>query len=196
MAYAASGLALVSNAGAHSIWLYRTADNINTVMGSAYFVSAANSRMFNVGDQMIIRSGYGGTEVDFTAICTNATTPVFALMGQQGGLLSAKLAIAVTAVTNTDFTLVLPPCTLLRATTRTSTAFGAVTDAQISVGTSAAGSAELVAAVSVKAAGTVAHTVIAAASVFAGGTVYVRIAQSGGNSATGAATLVLEYAPN
>lgn len=112
---------------------------------------------------------------------------------------SQSIALAVTAVTNTDLTATLPVGAIIRSmTVYTTTAFGAVTDAVISVGNAAAG-AQYVAAVSIKAAGVVGLTFVSAASAaflsFPTGSpnLFIRIAQSGGNSAIGAATLVVTY---
>jgi len=116
-----------------------------------------------------------------------------------------KLAIVVPAATTTDFVMALPAgATVQTMQVYTTTAFGAVTDAQISIGNAVAG-AQYVAATSVKAAGVVnlafAATAASAAGLLSlpattplGGTnLFVRITQSGGNSATGAATLVVGY---
>ena len=110
------------------------------------------------------------------------------------------LALPVTAVANTDFTVTPPVGAILRAaTTYTSVAYGAVTDAQISIG-STVGGGEYVAATTVKAIGVKNHTLVDAATTYyvnttgAAGEIKVRIAQSGGNSATGTAVLVLEFA--
>lgn len=114
-----------------------------------------------------------------------------------------RLAMAVTATTNTDFTMAIPPgAAVASMTVYTTTAFGAVTDAKISVGVSA-GDATYVAATSIKAAAVVALTLATGTTTAAamlsmpalssGTNLWVRIAQSGGNSATGAATLVVDY---
>jgi len=122
----------------------------------------------------------------------------------RGGLNRCAIVvpIAVTAVANTDIPFQLPAGVRdVTFRTKTVTAFGAVTDAQLSIG-SAAGGAQYVAAVSVKAAGQVAHTLVGAGMADldtvpgAPGsmtTFYARVAQSGGNSAVGAASLVVEY---
>jgi hypothetical protein len=116
-------------------------------------------------------------------------------------VVSIKLAMTVTATANTDYAAVSIPAgaTLLRATVYTGTAFLAATDAKISIGTSA-GDQTYVAQASVKALGVVSLTLVAAAaaallSVPAAPQLFVRITQTGTTSATGAATLVLEYAP-
>lgn len=112
------------------------------------------------------------------------------------------VALSVTAVANTDFTFTLPAGARdVSFTTTTITAFGAVTDAQLSIGKTVGG-AEYVAAVSIKAAGKVTHTLVGTAigelDTVTGQpgtqtTFNARIAQSGGNSATGAATLNVSY---
>lgn len=124
-----------------------------------------------------------------------------AASGIAGGVVSTqKIALAVTATANTDIpSISLPPGkTLLRASVFTSTAFGAATDAKIEIGVSA-GDASYVAQTSIKAAGTVALTLVTTALAALGSlpavpNIFVRIVQTGTTSATGAATLVLEYA--
>lgn len=118
--------------------------------------------------------------------------------GTARNLVEAPLALSVTAVTNTDSTLAIPSGAIIRSmTVYTTTAFTAVTDAMISVG-SAAGGAQYVAAVSIKAVGIVSLTLIgsnaAALANFTAGTLFVRVAQSGGSTAVGNATLVVSYA--
>ena len=114
-------------------------------------------------------------------------------------VLSLRVPLAVTAVANTDIAPIsLPPgATLLHATVMTTTAFLAATDAKIEIGSSA-GDASYVAQTSIKALGMASLTLVnAAAATLAsrGATpnLYVRIVQTGTASATGAATLVLEY---
>lgn len=115
-----------------------------------------------------------------------------------GALRVTKLFdLAVTAVTNTDIIVPIPAGAQdVLFKTITTTAFGAVTDAQISIG-SAAGGAQYVAATTIKAVGRKAHALVDAAAAdylsWPSTQAYVRIAQSGGNSATGAAKLVVEY---
>lgn len=122
-------------------------------------------------------------------------------LGSQGGKVSAsqQIALAVTAVTNTDLTATLPAgATIVSMTVYTTTAFTAVTDAMISIGNVAAG-AQYVAAVSIKALGVYDLTLVAAAAAalasFPSGSpnLFIRIAQSGGSTAVGAATLVVNY---
>lgn len=109
------------------------------------------------------------------------------------------LPLPVTAVATTDFVVTPPPgAILLSASTITTVAYGAVTDATIAIG-STVGGGEYVAATTVKAIGVKNHTLVdAAAPYFANTTgaaneIKVRITQSGGNSAVGAATLVLRF---
>lgn len=110
---------------------------------------------------------------------------------------SNSLSVTVAAVTNSDFTLAIPSGALIRSMAfYTTTAFTAVTDAMISIG-NAAGGAQYVAAVSVKAVGVYSLALVAASAPvlanFTLGTVFVRIAQSGGNTAVGAGVLVVSY---
>jgi hypothetical protein len=106
--------------------------------------------------------------------------------------------IAVTATANTDIQVPMGKCKILTMLAFTSTAFGAATDATLQVGTTQGGS-DYIAAVSIKAAGKVALTFAAALAAFPtiadGTTLWVRIVQTGTASATGAATLVIEYLP-
>lgn len=113
----------------------------------------------------------------------------------------ARLAMTVTAAATTDFTMSIPPgASIASMEVFTTTAFGAVTDAKISIGTSA-GDQTYVAQTSIKAGGVVtlapAATTACAAALLAlpagSPNLWVRITQSGGNSATGAATLVIDY---
>lgn len=114
-------------------------------------------------------------------------------------VVAQRLAMTVTATANTDFTMSLPTgATLLRATVYTGTAFLAATDAKVSIGVSA-GDQTYVAQATIKALGVYALTLVAAASAAllslpAPVNLFVRITQTGTTSATGAATLVVEYA--
>ena len=130
---------------------------------------------------------------------------------------NAILPITVTAAATTDLGPIYIPAgsTITNITCFTGTAFGAVTDAKVSVG-STVGGQEYVAQVSVKANATVACTLVVGAlgnyatagsglmntatdttvSPLAGAPttpLYVRITQTGTASATGAATLVVKY---
>lgn len=110
-----------------------------------------------------------------------------------------RIALPVTAVANTDFTISLPPgAVVMSARVYTTTAYGAATDATIQLG-SAAGGSQYVAAASIKAVGVAALTLVNAAAAglasFPSGSpnLFARIVQTGAASATGAATLVVEY---
>jgi hypothetical protein len=119
-------------------------------------------------------------------------TPVAAVQGTQ------TQALSVTATANTDITVSIPAGARIGdIMVYTTTAFGAATDATIALG-NAAGGAQYVAATSIKAAGIYNLSAVASAAAASGflsfpGTLYVRIAQTGTASATGAATLVIEY---
>jgi hypothetical protein len=107
-----------------------------------------------------------------------------------------RLAIAVTATANTDFTMSLPPnATLTGITVYTSTAFLAATDAKIQAGVSA-GDATYLALTSIKAAGVVV-TALAGAGLrtmpSGSPNLFLRVVQTGTTSATGAATAVISY---
>lgn len=107
-------------------------------------------------------------------------------------------ALSVTAVANTDTTMSIPAgARITKMTVYTTTAFGAATDATIALG-NASGGAQYVAATSIKAGGVVVLSAAATTAAASGllsfpGTLYIRIAQTGTASATGAATLVVEY---
>lgn len=114
-------------------------------------------------------------------------------------VVAIRLSMMVTAAATTDYAAVAIPAnaTLLRATVYTGTAFLAATDAKVSIGTSA-GDQSYVAQTSIKALGAVALALVAAAAaaLLAAPTapqLFVRITQTGAASATGTATLVLEY---
>lgn len=108
------------------------------------------------------------------------------------------LSLPVTATANTDFPAVILPAGAINVTykTFTTTAYTAVTDAQISIG-STAGGVDYVAATTIKAIGVKTHTPVDAAAAShltapAAG-FFVRVTQSGGSTAVGAATLVFSY---
>lgn len=121
-----------------------------------------------------------------------------------GGLIRCSVAvpITVTATANTDFTFNIPAVArnvVFRA--KTTTAFGAATDAQLQIGKTAGGS-EYVAGTTIKSAGdtvlTNATTNIADLETMPGAlgslvTVTARLVQTGTASATGAATLFADY---
>jgi hypothetical protein len=102
---------------------------------------------------------------------------------------AAKAQLAVTVPTGARITGII---------VYTTTAFGAATDVTIALGNvSTADAAQYVAATSIKAAGvyplTLAATAVAGLLSFPG-TLYLTIAQTGALSATGAATLAIQYA--
>ena len=113
-----------------------------------------------------------------------------------------RLALPVTAVTNTDYTLAVPTgATIIEILVYTTTAYTGTT-ANISIGNVAAG-AQYVAATDIHAIGVVQLTLVNAAAAAllampaATGTppanVFIRIAQSTTPTAVGAATLVINY---
>lgn len=117
--------------------------------------------------------------------------------GATGGMrCTAAFLLPVTAVANTDFVFSLPAGSFNHSfRTITETAYGAATDAQISIGKTAGG-AEYVAATTIKAQGVKAHTIVdSGAADYRNfpGQLNVRVAQSGAASATGAATLYVDY---
>lgn len=111
---------------------------------------------------------------------------------------SQALSLPVTATANTDYPAITLPAGAFNVTYRTytTTAYTAVTDAQISIG-STAGGVDYVAATTIKAIGVKSHTPVDAAAAvhLTPGTnaFYVRVTQSGGSTAVGAATLVFDY---
>lgn len=116
-----------------------------------------------------------------------------------GTLLAVRtVALPVTATANTDIQLYMPKCRITSMIVFTDTAYGAATDATLQVGT-AQGGAQYAAATSIKSQAKVVLSFAAAAAAFpvnAEGTVlWLRIVQSGAASATGSATLVVEYVP-
>lgn len=109
-----------------------------------------------------------------------------------------NITLPVTATANTDFTVTVPAGAINATyTVLTTTAYGAATDAQISIG-STAGGVDYVAATTIKAIGRYSLTPVAAAAAthlnIGGVTLNVRVVQSGTASATGAATLIVGYA--
>lgn len=110
-----------------------------------------------------------------------------------------RVAITVTAVANTDIPAVSIPqgATIESIRTFTTTAFTAVTDAQISVGATAGGQ-DYVALTTIKAIGIYSHTLVnagaAALSVMpAPPNIFIRIVQTGGSTAVGAASVIINY---
>ena len=112
---------------------------------------------------------------------------------------SQTQALSVTAVAKTQLAVTVPTgARITGIIVYTTTAFGAVTDVTIALGNvSTVDAAQYVAATSIKAAGvyplTLAATAVAGLLSFPG-TLYLTIAQTGTASATGAATLVIQYA--
>jgi hypothetical protein len=114
-----------------------------------------------------------------------------------GTVIAAKtIALPVTAVATTDFVLKLPKSRVMDISVFTDTAYGAVTDAQLTIG-STVGGAQYVAAVSIKAAAKVIATLASGLSGFPtlaeGTSLNLRVTQTGGNSAVGNATVVVTY---
>lgn len=122
-----------------------------------------------------------------------------------GGMNRVTDAVIVTVLNqaNTDFTFNVPAGARdVKLRTRTTTAFTAVTDAQLSIGKTVGG-AEYVAAVSIKAAALVELTLVAAQAIAdletvpgtigSMATFTGRVVQSGGSTAVGQATLFVEY---
>ena len=114
-----------------------------------------------------------------------------------------RLALPVTATANTDFTMAVPPgAAIASMTVYTTTAYGAATDCKIEIGTSA-GDQSYVAQTSIKAAGIVTLTpavsaacaaaLLSAPALSSGVNLWIRLVQTGTTSATGAATLVVDY---
>lgn len=108
-----------------------------------------------------------------------------------------SLDLVPLAAANTDLTLAMPRCRILRFLVMTRTAFTGATVA-LSLGT-AAGGAQLVSAADIKAQGLINALTAVAAGVptlydFTGGTLYARLAQ-GTPTAVGLATLFVEYLP-
>lgn len=109
-----------------------------------------------------------------------------------------KLPVQAVAAATQDYgPLSLPAgAILLSASFYTTVAFGAVTDAKISIGKTA-GAQEYVAQVSVKAAGVVALSLVASelalSNLPAAPNLFVRITQTGTASATGTGLLVVNY---
>lgn len=185
MPYTASTLAQVAQGNGNAIFHYRNTDALSVICASGYF--NASAAQFQVGDEIIVtRTGANPAPVSLRVLSIASGVVVVS----QPTVVSQALSLPVTAVASTEFTLLLPPCTIIRATTRTTTAYTGAT-ATIQLGTTLGG-VEIVAAVSIVTAGVVAHTVVAAAAKFAGGTVFVRIAQTT-PTAVGAGVLAVEY---
>jgi hypothetical protein len=110
---------------------------------------------------------------------------------------TSTVSLPVTATANTDFQFTPPAGAIdVSYTVLTTTAYGAATDAQISIG-STAGGVDYVAATSIKAVGRYALTPVNAAAAthlnVGGNTLNIRVVQSGTASAIGASTLAIGY---
>lgn len=122
------------------------------------------------------------------------------IVQQAGGLIrcAVELDLTVTATANTDYAQVFLPKVARNITYRTitDTAFTAVTDAKISIG-STAGGVDYVAATTIAAIGVKAHTPVDAAAAvhLAPGALgfFVRVTQSGGSTAVGHARLIFDF---
>lgn len=113
-----------------------------------------------------------------------------------GAVGSRSVSLPVTAVANTDFTVTLPPCNILRVTQRTTVAYtGTTVTGQ--VGTTSGGT-EIVAAADIKAIASRTPAVVdantASFTPFAGGSIFIRIIQTG-PTAVGAGRFVIEFEP-
>ena len=119
-------------------------------------------------------------------------SPIANVSASQTQTLSVTASAAVTPLTVT----VPTGARITGIIVYTTTAFGAATDVTIALGNAASG-AQYVAATSIKAAGvyplTLAATAVAGLLSFPG-TLYLTITQTGALSATGAATLAIQYA--
>ena len=185
MPFTVNTLSLLGSVNGSSVFHYRNTDSLATMCASGYFSPAA--AQFTVGDEIIVtRTGTNAAAVSLRVLTATATAVTVTAPLIQ----SQAISLPVTAVASTEFTMALPPCTILRATTRTTTAYTGAT-ATIQLG-STLGGVDIVAAVSIVSAGVVAHTVVAGAAKFAGGTVFVRIAQTT-PTAVGAGVLAVEY---
>ena len=117
-----------------------------------------------------------------------------------GGMFVLELPITVTAVAATDFIASVPlGATIMSASFFTSTAFGAATNAFISMGVSAGdGTYVALATTSVKALGIVNVPLLGAAAAAllnmpAPPNLFIRLAQTGAASATGAGSLLVNF---
>jgi hypothetical protein len=107
------------------------------------------------------------------------------------------LDLVPAASANTDLTLAMPRCRILRFSSFTRTAFTGTT-VVLDLGTTAGG-AELVNDAAIKAAGAIDGMTLVAGGIpslyeFTGGTLFARIVQTG-PTAVGLATLFVEYIP-
>lgn len=134
------------------------------------------------------------------ALSAAATVRVLVMdsLAVTGAVVTRELSLPVTAVANTDFTITLPAGAILSIFARTTTAYGAATNANLTIGTTVGGG-EIVASVDVRTKANRTLTLVDANSdvitPFAGGAVNVRITQVGAASAVGAARLIFMIAP-
>jgi hypothetical protein len=191
MAYAASGLSLVAHGGGNNIFIYRTTDTVVQVLAANYFDSAGPQ--MQAGDEILVYArSSGANPTSFRLRVRTASTTAVAVE-TPNAVMSIVVPVAVTAVASTALTATLPPCTIVRASTYTTTAFTGNT-VTMAIGSAAAGE-QIVAATTIKAAGVFAHTLVAAGISFAGGTVYLTVAQTATETAVGAARTVIEFVP-
>lgn len=188
MPYTASTLSLLGSVNGSSVFHYRNTDSIETMLGAGYF--NASAPQFQAGDEIIVsRTGanYGMTSLRVISATTTAVVVTNPRVESQA------LYVNPLAQASTEFTLTLPPCTILRATSTTTTTFTGAT-VTIQAGT-ALGGAQQIAAVSIISQGVVAHTIVASGNRFAGGTLFVRLAQTT-PTAVGRAVFGIEYVPD
>ena len=199
MAFSRTGLQPVGAQSAApnspAVWSYRTADLASEVDDSGYF-NLVNG-MLRTGDIMIAECGSGTAQQQTLEFRVVVTSGVVAL-ATSNKMHSRLLALPVTAVANTDFTVDLPRCHITAIHQRTTTAYGVQTNMNLTIG-NAAGGNQIVAAVDVKAKGNRQLTLVDAGSdliaPWAGGTLHVRMAQVGTASADGAGFLNFNFVP-
>ena len=185
MPYTSSTLSLLGSVNGQAVWHYRTTDALSVVCAAGYFNSSA--AQLGVGDEILVtRTGTNAAPDSIRVLSASLTTVVVT----QPTIRSQAINLPVTAVASTEFTLALPPCTIVRAQAVTTTAYtGATVTAQL--GTTLGG-VEIVAAATIKAAGIASFTIVAAGAKFAGGTVFLRVAQTT-PTAVGLGVLSIEY---
>jgi hypothetical protein len=191
MAYAASGLSLVAHGGGNSIFIYRSTDTVVEVLASGYFNSAA--LQMQAGDEIIVYARSSGSNPTSFRLRVRTASSTAVAVETPNAVMSIVVPVAVTAVASTALTATLPPCTIIRASSYTTTAFTGNT-VTMAIGTAAAGE-QIVAATTIKAAGVFSHTLVAAGIAFAGGTVHLTVAQTATETAVGAARTVIEFVP-
>lgn len=185
MPFSANTLSLLGSVNGSSIFHYRNTDSLATMCAAGYFNPVAPQ--LQAGDEIIVtRLGTNIGAVSLRVLSASATAVAVTAPLVQ----SQALNLPVTAVASTEFTMTLPPCTIFRATTVTTTAYTGAT-VTIQLGTTLGG-VDIVAATTIKAQGLFAHTVVAAGAKFAGGTVFIRAAQTT-PTAVGLGVLAVEY---